>query len=265
MQLLARRNEETKLKNILSLLDKGDITEEFDVELIEGLEETKRVSNDIQHQSVLAKQTQADIVQTSERYRAVANRSSLLFFLMNDLSKIHSYYIFSLAAFQQVFFRAIDLVSSDDDPSHVEESAGSNDGDGDGEKKQKQEEEDSIWLGGLFSPQSYITAMRQIMSRKVNVPLDSMTIEASIVLPEEKSREDDAIFATNLWLEGASVEECMLMSAKPRELLSPIPMVKFQAVELSNLEMTTPRGRTRTCTRYQSTTRRREVLSSSSV
>ena len=84
MQLLARRNEETKLKNILSLLDKGDITEEFDVELIEGLEETKRVSNDIQHQSVLAKQTQADIVQTSERYRAVANRSSLLFFLMKD-------------------------------------------------------------------------------------------------------------------------------------------------------------------------------------
>ena len=80
MQLLARRNEETKLKNILSLLDKGDITEEFDVELIEGLEETKRVSNDIQHQSVLAKQTQADIVQTSERHRAVANRSSLLFF-----------------------------------------------------------------------------------------------------------------------------------------------------------------------------------------
>ena len=84
MQLLARRNEETKLKNILSLLDKGDITEEFDVELIEGLEETKRVSNDIQHQSVLAKQTQANIVQTSERYRAVANRSSLLFFLMKD-------------------------------------------------------------------------------------------------------------------------------------------------------------------------------------
>jgi dynein heavy chain len=87
----------------------GDITE--DVELIEGLEETKRISNDIEHQSVLAKQTQTDIVRTSERYRTVANRSSLLFFLMNDLSKIHTYYIFSLDAFQQVFFRAIDMVS----------------------------------------------------------------------------------------------------------------------------------------------------------
>ena len=50
------------------------------------------------------------------------------------------YYIFSLATFQQVFFRAIDLVSSDDDPSHVALSAGSNDGDHDGEKEQKQEE-----------------------------------------------------------------------------------------------------------------------------
>jgi len=88
----------------------GDITE--DVALIEGLEETKRISNDIEHQSVLAKQTQADIIVTSEKYRTVANRSSLLFFFMNDLAKVHTYYRFSLAAFQQVFFRAIDLVSS---------------------------------------------------------------------------------------------------------------------------------------------------------
>ena len=108
----------------------GDIT--GDVKLIEGLESTKLISNEIEHQSVLAKQTQADIVQTSERYRTVANRSSLLFFLTNDLSKIHTYYIFSLASFQQVFFRAIDLVSSDDYSNNIVGSADDSDGGSDG-------------------------------------------------------------------------------------------------------------------------------------
>ncbi len=97
----------------------GDITE--DVALIEGLEETKRVSDDIEQQSKLAKQTQADILGTSEKYRSVANRSSLLFFLMNDLVKIHTYYIYSLEAFQDVFFRGIDAVS-------IKDSVSENDG-----------------------------------------------------------------------------------------------------------------------------------------
>eukprot|EP01033_Poteriospumella_lacustris_P002495 gene2501-1816_t len=86
----------------------GDITE--DVELIEGLEETKRIANDIAIKQVQATQTQATIKMTSEKYRGVANRSSLLFFLMNDLVKIHTYYIYSLEAFTTVFYRGIDLV-----------------------------------------------------------------------------------------------------------------------------------------------------------
>lgn len=45
---------------------------------------------------------QVSIRVTSEKYRPVANRSSLLFFLMNDLVKVHSYYIYSLAAFTKV-------------------------------------------------------------------------------------------------------------------------------------------------------------------
>jgi len=87
----------------------GDITE--DVGLIEGLEETKRISVDIAKKSAVAEKTQADIKITSEKYRSVANRSALLFFLMNDLVKMHSYYIYSLAAFTEVFYRGIDKVS----------------------------------------------------------------------------------------------------------------------------------------------------------
>ena len=71
----------------------GDITE--DVDLIEGLEATKKIANDIAIKQVQATQTQATIKMTSEKYRGVANRSSLLFFLMNDLVKIHTYYIYS--------------------------------------------------------------------------------------------------------------------------------------------------------------------------
>ncbi len=87
----------------------GDITE--DVELIEGLEETKRISTDITKKSAVAKETQASIEITSKKYKSVADRSSMLFFLMSDLAKIHSYYVYSLAAYTKVFYRGIDLVT----------------------------------------------------------------------------------------------------------------------------------------------------------
>lgn len=59
---------------------------------------------------IAAANTQSLIKLTSEKYRGVANRSSLLFFFMNDLVKVHTYYIYSLEAFTQVFYRGIDLV-----------------------------------------------------------------------------------------------------------------------------------------------------------
>ena len=86
----------------------GDITE--DVELIESLETTKKIANDIAIKQGQAAATQVAIKVTSEKYRGVANRSSLLFFLMNDLVKMHTYYIYSLEAFTTVFYRGIDMV-----------------------------------------------------------------------------------------------------------------------------------------------------------
>jgi dynein heavy chain len=86
----------------------GDITE--DVELIEGLEEAKKISNDIAEKMAKAAIVQANIKQTSEKYRSVSARAALLFFLMNDLVKMHTYYIYSLAAFLRVFFQGIDAI-----------------------------------------------------------------------------------------------------------------------------------------------------------
>ena len=79
----------------------GDVTE--DIELIEGLENSKKISNDIAEQMVAAEKTQKEIAVTSEKYRSVAARGSLLFFLMNSLFKVHSYYLFSLNAFAVIF------------------------------------------------------------------------------------------------------------------------------------------------------------------
>merc|ERR1711871_390131 len=87
----------------------GDVT--TDVALIEALEDAKRTSNDIQSKMEVANLTQKSIQETSEKYREVAARGALLFFLMNSLNRIHSYYMYSLNAFVVTFLRGIDLVS----------------------------------------------------------------------------------------------------------------------------------------------------------
>ena len=71
---------------------------------------------DITKKSAVAKETQASIEITSRKYKSVADRSSMLFFLMSDLAKIHSYYVYSLAAYTKVFYRGIDLVTEKPEP-----------------------------------------------------------------------------------------------------------------------------------------------------
>jgi dynein heavy chain len=87
----------------------GDITE--DVELIEGLEESKRIATEIAEKQIVAAETEVTINAARETYRPVASRGALLFFLMNNLNKIHTFYQYSLNAYVTVFLRGIDLVS----------------------------------------------------------------------------------------------------------------------------------------------------------
>ena len=87
----------------------GEIAE--DLELIEGLEDAKRVSNDIKDKMAEAATTKVMIDETSEKFRPVATRGALLFFLMNEMFRVHSYYMYSLNAFVAIFNRGIDLVS----------------------------------------------------------------------------------------------------------------------------------------------------------
>jgi dynein heavy chain len=79
----------------------GDITE--DRALIEGLERAKSLSDEIKTKLDQGIRTTETLTRIAEKYRSVARRASLLFFLMNDLNKMHSYYVYSLFAFV-VFF-----------------------------------------------------------------------------------------------------------------------------------------------------------------
>ncbi|XP_056673432.1 dynein axonemal heavy chain 9 isoform X2 [Monodelphis domestica] len=62
-----------------------------------------------------AKITEIKINDAREHYRPVAARASLLYFIMNDLSKIHPMYQFSLKAFSLVFQKAIQKTKADAD------------------------------------------------------------------------------------------------------------------------------------------------------
>jgi len=78
-----------------------------DTALVENLETTKSTSTDIEKQVKEAKLTEKSINETRELYRPVAARSSLLYFLLNDLYQIHPMYQFSLNAYKVVFQNAI--------------------------------------------------------------------------------------------------------------------------------------------------------------
>ena len=59
----------------------------------------------------IAKVTQAKINETSELYRPAASRGALIYFLLSDLPKIHSFYKYSLESFIEVINRAIDKIT----------------------------------------------------------------------------------------------------------------------------------------------------------
>jgi len=86
----------------------GDITE--DRTLIEGLESAKQQSLDATARLEEGRDITKSINLTAERYREVAKRGATVFFLMNSLHRIHTYYIYSLNAFVVLFQHGIDLV-----------------------------------------------------------------------------------------------------------------------------------------------------------
>lgn len=147
-ELIQQQNEfKIKLKTLeKDLLHKlttaeGDILE--NIELIENLEYSKKLSTEINEKVAVAKETEVMIKEASEYYRPAASRGALVFFLMNDLAKMHSFYKFSLDSFIIVIKRAIDIVAEAMKPKKEEADEGEGEGDGDGEKEDHDGEENN--------------------------------------------------------------------------------------------------------------------------
>ncbi|XP_067457869.1 dynein axonemal heavy chain 11 isoform X1 [Thunnus thynnus] len=86
-----------------------------DISLVEQLENTKTTAAHIQYKVVEARENETKINEAREIYRPAAERASLLFFIINDLSKINPMYQFSLKTFNSVFIKAMECAEWDED------------------------------------------------------------------------------------------------------------------------------------------------------
>ncbi|XP_030063865.1 dynein axonemal heavy chain 9 [Microcaecilia unicolor] len=100
--------------NLLSRLSSASGNFLGDTALVENLETTKMTAAEIEEKVQEAKVTEAKINEAREHYRPAAARASLLYFIMNDLNKIHPMYQFSLKAFSVVFQQAVQRAASDE-------------------------------------------------------------------------------------------------------------------------------------------------------
>jgi len=140
----------------------GDILD--DIELVENLEKSKMLSVEISEKVAIAKETQAAIYEASEAYRPAANRGALVFFLMNELFMIHSFYRFSLDSFIIVVKRAIDIVAEAMKPVKPEK--------GEDDEEEEEPEPDSNEEGddAGMTPRT--------LQKRVDALTDSITLEA---------------------------------------------------------------------------------------
>ncbi|XP_078081541.1 dynein axonemal heavy chain 9 [Mustelus asterias] len=100
--------------NLLSRLSSASGNFLGDTALVENLETTKRTAAEIEEKVKEAKVTELKINEAREHYRLAAGRASLLYFIMNDLNKIHPMYQFSLKAFSVVFQMAVKRAPADE-------------------------------------------------------------------------------------------------------------------------------------------------------
>ncbi|CEL98551.1 unnamed protein product [Vitrella brassicaformis CCMP3155] len=96
-----------------------------DIDLINTLQESKTISEEVTQQLEISEQTMKKIDQAREAYRPCGRRASLLYFVLSDLTSIDPMYQFSLDAYNEVFIKSID-VSREKNPmtSSVEERLG---------------------------------------------------------------------------------------------------------------------------------------------
>ena len=87
----------------------------FSLQNIQNLENTKKTAAEIETKVAEAKKTSYEIDKARELYRPAAARASVLYFILNDMNKINPMYQFSLKAFSVVFDVAIQRAVQDEE------------------------------------------------------------------------------------------------------------------------------------------------------
>ncbi|KQS52177.1 uncharacterized protein Dere_GG12117, isoform B [Drosophila erecta] len=100
----------------------------------------------------------------------------------------------------------------------------------------------AIWLGGLFNPQSFLTAIMQESARKHDLPLDRMLISCDVT---KKQKDDvtlppmEGAFVHDLYMDGASWD-CQLNSIvalRPKEMLCAMPVIYIKSIVQEKQEL----------------------------
>jgi dynein heavy chain len=99
----------------------------------------------------------------------------------------------------------------------------------------------AVWLGGLFNPQSFLTAIMQSMARKNEWPLDKMCLQCDV---SKKWKEDftsaprEGAYIHSLYMEGArwDTQTGMIQDSKLKELTPPVPVIFVRAIPVDKQE-----------------------------
>jgi dynein heavy chain len=93
----------------------------------------------------------------------------------------------------------------------------------------------AVWLGGLFNPQSFLTAIMQTTARKNEWPLDKMCLSVDVT---KKTREElggaprEGAYVHGLFMEGArwDTQIGQLSEARLKELTPMMPVLFVKAI-----------------------------------
>ncbi|XP_071789676.1 dynein axonemal heavy chain 6-like isoform X2 [Asterias amurensis] len=109
----------------LSLLQKSEGHILDDQDLVDTLEKSKVMSEEVQKRVEQSEETQKEIDLARKKYLPVATRGAVLYFVLADLAGIDVMYQFSLPWFQDMFRTCINLAHHDDQDSRPSSGGGS--------------------------------------------------------------------------------------------------------------------------------------------
>jgi len=98
-----------------------------------------------------------------------------------------------------------------------------------------------VWLGGLFNPQSMLTAIMQAMARKNEWPLDKMCLQVDVT---KKGKEEftapprEGAYLFGMYMEGARWDSAAnsIVDSRPKDLTPAMPVMLVRAIPIEKME-----------------------------